>query len=142
MQSTDQAHKNENEYPVVIYDGVCHLCNSSVQFIIRHDIKKRFRFAFLDSVYAKALTGSDPSLRTTDSVWFVRKGKIHVRSTAVLMILRELGGIYLLTGIFFIIPAFIRDRTYDWIARHRYRWFGRYDRCMMPSPEIYERFIP
>lgn len=127
---------------VILFDGVCTLCNSSVQFVIRHDKEARFRFAALDSPVAKALLeGHDLSTLDLDSVIYLRHGKAFTRSSAALNIAKDLGGAWRLLSVFLIVPRPLRDLVYDLIARHRYRWFGKEDSCMLPTAELKARFL-
>lgn len=127
---------------VVLFDGVCNLCNASVQFIIRHDEQAKFRFASLDSEPANALLkGHSFAEKDLDSVVYLRGEKALVRSSAALYIAKDLGGVWSLFSIFLIVPRPVRDLVYDLIAKYRYRWFGKRDSCMMPSPELKARFL-
>lgn len=126
--------------PVILFDGVCNLCNSSVQWIIRRDGRARFRFASLQSSYAQNLPLLQ-GLVLPDSLVLIADGKVYVKSSAALRIAGLLGFPWLLLKGGLIIPRFIRDAVYDFIARNRYRWFGKQEFCMMPSPELKSRFI-
>ena len=125
--------------PVVLYDGVCKFCNRSVKFILRVDKKGVFRYAALDSAFAiEALKKEEP----TDSGILLYKGKIYRESDVLPHILLILGGWWKpLAWLILIFPRFIRDNVYRWIARNRYKWFGKYDSCPIPKPEWKERFI-
>ena len=128
--------------PVILFDGVCNLCNASVRFIIRRDRKNNFRFASLQSDFAQQLFQQlqfDAS--GIDSVVLYENGKLYVRSTAALKIARGLNGLWFLLYGFIVVPPFIRDAVYDFIARNRYKWFGKKDFCAMPEPGMKERFI-
>lgn len=125
-------------YPVIFYDGVCGLCDKSVQFIIAHDKKKIFRFAALQSDLAKEALGDQI---TFDSFIYYEHGKAYYRSTAALMTIRKLGGLWQLLYGFIIVPPVIRNAVYDWVARNRYKWFGRFDACKIPTPEQRSRFL-
>ncbi len=129
-----------SEHPIVFFDGVCNLCNGAVQFIIRHDKQKRFLFAPLQSEAGKravaALQGTAP-----DSIILFYEGRYYIKSAAVLRIARLLGGVWALGYAAIIIPRFLLDPLYGFIARNRYRWFGRHDECMIPTPELRERFL-
>lgn len=128
--------------PVILFDGVCNLCNSSVQFIIRHDPRSRFHFAALQSDFGQSqLELHGFSKEQLLSVVLVINGKAYDKSRAALEIARRLSGLWPLMYGFMIIPAFIRDFFYNWISRNRYRWFGRQDECMIPTPELKARFI-
>lgn len=127
---------------IILFDGVCNFCNSSINLVIRNDRKNIFKFAPLQSETAQKLLkryNVDPS--KTDSVVYIEKRKAHVRSSAVLHILKHLKGPYPLLFGFIIIPPFIRDQVYDYIAKNRYRWFGRKESCMIPTPEVRQKFI-
>ena len=128
----------------ILFDGVCNLCNSFVQFIIKHDPNGRFRFASLQSEVGRQLlaahsitiVSADP-----ESVLLVANGKVYSHSTAVLRILRKLGGMWSLLYAGMLLPRFARDAAYRFVARNRYRWFGREEACMLPTPELAQRFL-
>ena len=130
------------EPPVILFDGVCNLCNQSVQFVIRHDPASRFRFAALQSEFGQSqLDRYHFDKNQLLSVVLVINGKSYDRSSAALEIARRLDGLWPLLYVFVIVPPFIRNFVYDWISRNRYRWFGRTDECMIPTPELKARFI-
>lgn len=128
--------------PVILFDGVCNLCNSSVLFIIQRDPKARFRFASLQSDFGKAqMLRFGLNSSALNSVLLIKHETLYQKSNAALEIARNLtGGWPLLYG-FKIIPVFLRDWIYNWIARNRYRWFGKKDACMIPTPELKSRFV-
>jgi len=127
---------------IVLFDGVCDLCNGFVQFIIRRDPKARFRFGALQSAEAKdLLRGSPIRAEDLETVVYLRNGPPLTRSTAALRILGDLGGAWPLCLVLLVVPPFIRDGVYRWIARKRYAWFGKRDTCMVPTPELRARFI-
>ncbi|MFN8244307.1 MAG: thiol-disulfide oxidoreductase DCC family protein [Ferruginibacter sp.] len=130
------------EQPVILFDGVCNLCNSAVQFIIKRDKRAVFLFAALQSGTAQTLLQKAPAtVRALDSFVLVENNKLYTRSAAALRVCRYLrGGWPLLYG-FIIVPAFIRDGVYNWIARNRYKWFGRRQECMIPTPALKARFL-
>ena len=133
---------NETYHPVILFDGVCNLCNSSVQFVIKHDTKKIFRFASLQSVAGeKLLTQYHLSKANYTSFILIVKGRAYTRSTAALKVAQKLSGAWKLLYVFIVIPPFIRNAVYDLIARNRYKWFGKKDSCMIPSPELKARFL-
>jgi predicted DCC family thiol-disulfide oxidoreductase YuxK len=118
---------------VVLYDGVCHLCQRSVQFIIRHDKKNKFKFASLQSEFAQNRL-SDIHFNNSRETIVLLKGTQHFeKSDAVLEIVKNLSGAWPLLYVFKIIPRFLRDAVYTYIANHRYRWFGKSDVCMLPT---------
>lgn len=127
---------------LVLFDGVCNLCESSVQFIIRHDPKARFRFASLQSDYAQQLL-KERGLQTKkfDSIVLVQNNQLFQRSDAALRIARGLSKGWSLLYVFIVVPRFVRDAVYNMIAANRYHWFGKKDACMIPTPELKSRFI-
>jgi len=127
---------------VIIFDGVCNLCNGLVKFIIKRDKKKRFRFAALQSDYVKTIENNyELSLADLNTVILIKNGKIYTKSSAVLLIAIGLGFPYSLAICFFIIPPFIRNYVYGFVAKNRYRWFGKLDTCIFPSGDLKGRFI-
>ena len=128
--------------PIILFDGVCNLCNDSVQFIIRQDKSEKFLFASLQSDFAEEKMkqfGLDNS--SLDTVVLIDGDRVFTRSSAGLEVLKRLGGLWQLFYAFIIIPAPVRNIIYDWIARNRYRWFGKKDECMIPTPELKKRFL-
>ena len=131
---------------IIFFDGVCNLCNGFVQFVIRHDPEGRFRFAALQSDAARHLLaahGLPPTALAAepDSVLLLSGGRLYSHSTAVLRIARGLGGGWQLAGVGGLLPRAWRDALYRFVARHRYRWFGRQESCMLPTPALKERFL-
>lgn len=132
-----------SEYPYIIfYDGICGLCNQSIQFIIKHDKKKIFRFAALDSEFAKSLLQSNHiKTENIDTIILMVNNKSYLYSEAVLKIFSLLGFPYNILLIGFILPKSIRDRIYKWIARNRYRIWGKYDSCPIPTEHQQKLFL-
>jgi predicted DCC family thiol-disulfide oxidoreductase YuxK len=130
------------EHATVLFDGVCNLCNGSVLFVIDRDPAGYFRFVALQSDTARRLLaehgGPPPDL---SSIVLVEGGRVYTRSTAALRIARRLTGPWRLLHVCLLIPHPIRDAVYDWVARNRYRWFGREEACRLPSPELRARFL-
>jgi predicted DCC family thiol-disulfide oxidoreductase YuxK len=133
----------DNVFKVILFDGVCNLCNSSVNFIIDRDTKNEFRFAALQSEVGQRLLSSMPaaSLKDFDSVVLIEGDRIYKKSTAALRIARSLKGIWSWLYIFILIPRFLRDPIYNLIANNRYRWFGKKDSCRIPTAELRSRFL-
>ena len=128
--------------PVVFFDGECGLCDRFVKFLIQKDKAHRLRFATLQGETARSnfpALGSDPDLW---SVRYVRGGRGYVRSAAAIRAISSLGGLWTAANAILIVPRFIRDGVYKYVATHRYRWFGKFDACMLPSPTLRERFLP
>jgi len=132
--------------PVLLYDGLCGFCDTTVQFILRHDRNKTLRFAPLQGDYARHVIARHPELGGVDSLILVDHDasgveRVHVRSSGALAVARYLGGPWHLARATAIVPRFIRDLAYDGFARIRYRVFGRHESCPIPSPEQRARFI-
>ena len=126
---------------IVLFDGVCNFCNSSVQFIIRHDKSNALKFASLQSNTGQELIAKYNIPKDVDSVIFIDNGNAFIKSEAALRIADNFGGVWKMMRILKVIPAFIRNLFYDIIARNRYKWFGKKETCMIPSPEIRNRFM-
>lgn len=129
-------------HPVVLFDGVCNLCSGSVKWIIRRDPDAVYRFAPLQSDVGREHL-LECGLPTDDVETFVlvEDDECYTKSTAALRIAVGLGGIYLVLYPFLYVPRFLRDAVYDFVANHRYDWFGRKDECMVPTPELRDRFL-
>lgn len=132
--------KSPKQKSVVLFDGVCIFCNDSINFLIVHDKYQRFHFSALQGEYAKSLELSE-ELQDLNSIVFYHNEKIYTRSKAIILILRELGGIWVFLLPLLLIPQLILDIPYNIIAKNRYRFFGKKESCMMPSKEIRERFL-
>lgn len=152
------------ERPVVLFDGVCNLCNSFVQFVLDHERGPELRFAALQSDAARALLASAGSIAWVDAelgvgpaatspsdgesgesgpatIVFVERGRAYVRSTAALRIARYLRTPWRLLYVLTVVPRFLRDAVYRWIGKNRYRWFGKTETCRVPTPELRARFL-
>ena len=128
--------------PVVLFDGVCNLCNGWVKFVVRRDPVGRFRFASLQSPFAaEALGGRGFPRDFLGSIVLLEDGVVYTKSDAVLRVARGLRAPWPLFALLRLVPRTVRDVAYDWIARNRYRWFGKRDACMLPSPQDAARFI-
>jgi predicted DCC family thiol-disulfide oxidoreductase YuxK len=127
---------------VVVFDGVCNLCSRSVQFILKHEAEPRFRFAPVQSPAGSQLL-RDAGFDSADVKTFVllSHGTVYTRSSAALRIAKSLKGPWKLLRVAWLVPRPIRDWMYDLVARNRYRWFGKTDTCMVPTPELRERFL-
>jgi len=128
--------------PLVLFDGVCNLCNSSVQLIIKNDVKNTFMFSTLqNSLTINYLASKDSKHNEIDSIILITPSKIYTKSSAVLTISKHLKGLYPLLYVFYIIPKPIRDFIYDFIAKNRYKWLGKKDHCMIPSENLKNKFL-
>ncbi|MCY1485989.1 hypothetical protein D3C87_205190 [compost metagenome] len=128
---------------IILFDGVCNLCDSSIQFIIKHDKKDLFRFVALQSEIGMEIIkhiGVDTS--KIDSILLYEPGKAYYyKAEAALKIAKELGGIYTVISWFGILPKFLTNSVYDYIAKNRYKWYGKKDACMIPTPELKAKFL-
>jgi predicted DCC family thiol-disulfide oxidoreductase YuxK len=142
MQKRAKTLNTQVKFPVLLFDGVCNLCNASVQWVLQHDPKGIFYFAALQSETGQRLLqqhGLDAV--NFDSVVLVDGAQIFMRSDAPLEVARRLGGFWWLLYAGKVVPRPIRDAIYNWVARNRYRWFGQREACMLPRPEWKARFI-
>lgn len=127
---------------LILFDGVCNLCNSSVNFVIDHDPRALFSFASLQSDAGKEVLRQNAlPERSLESVMLWQNGKLYKKSRAALEIARQLNGAWPALYGFIIVPAFLRNVVYDFIAANRYRWFGKKDQCRLPEPHLKRRFV-
>ena len=127
---------------ILLFDGYCNLCHSAVQFVIKHEKKQTIKFASLQSEIGKQLL-SQYSINPNkiDSLVFIENGKCYIKSTAALRLLKYLKGLYPLGIVCIIIPTFIRNYIYDYVAKNRYKWFGKKESCWVPTPELKSKFL-
>jgi predicted DCC family thiol-disulfide oxidoreductase YuxK len=129
-------------HAIVLFDGVCTLCNHSVDFVVRHDPARHFKLASLQSEVGQALLARYGLAHDTpDSIVLIEDGRAYVRSTAALKIAAKLDGALPLLQAFLAIPPALRDAVYDYVARNRYRWFGKRETCRLPTLEERARFL-
>lgn len=139
--------KSPAKLTVLLYDGVCGMCNKSVQTILTHDRRGTMRFAALQSDYGQAALARHPEMKNVDSVIFLESSAIpgeecaYARSTAALKVASYLGGPWKLFLIAYVLPRPLRDALYDIVARNRYKIFGKLDSCMLPPPNARTRFL-
>ena len=128
--------------PIILFDGVCNFCNSSVNFVIERDKKSVIKFAALQSDAGQQLLQQfNLSPPEFNSFIFIAAGNIYTASTAALKVCKYLTALSPLLYGFIIVPRFIRDGIYNWISKNRYKWFGKKDQCMIPTPEVRSRFL-
>lgn len=128
---------------VIFFDGVCNLCNASVQFVIARDSKNYFKFAALQSDLAVSkLANYSLQVKQGDSFVLLENGKVYEQSTAALRVAKRLNGLWPLLYAFIVVSPFIRNWVYKFIARNRYKWFGKQESCWVPTPELRSRFYP
>ena len=128
--------------PLILYDGVCNLCNRWVQFVLKHDRRRRFYFAPLQGATAKnILSERFKEQLVPDTVVLIENNKVYTRSEAALRIFKLLGKGWKLFYSLMIVPRFVRDGVYRFISYRRYKWFGKSDSCILPAPEWKDRFL-
>lgn len=130
------------EHPVLLFDGVCNLCNGFVQWLIKRDTQVQFRYASLQSDTGQALL-REAGLPTDEisTVVLADNGRFYTHADVSLRIAQRLGGAWRLMGICYLVPRPIRNTVYNWVARNRYRWFGKAESCMIPTPELKRLFL-
>lgn len=126
---------------IVLFDGECNFCDHSVQFIIKRDPNAHYKFASLQSDIGQRLVESYQVPSNMDSLLLIDGDHCYHQSTAALHICKHLSGGWKFFYYLLIIPRPIRDKVYQWVAKNRYKWFGKKDQCMLPSPEIRKRFL-
>ena len=131
-----------NDQPIILFDGVCNLCNNAVQFVIKHDAGGKFLFASLQSdAGQKLLQKFDLPSKDFDSFILLQNDTVYTQSTAALKVMKQLNSGWKLLYGFIIVPPFIRNAVYRFISSNRYRWFGKLDECMLPTPALQARFL-
>lgn len=133
----------DSEQPILFFDGLCNLCNQFVQVVIKHDKRAVFRFSSLQSATGQLVQQHllNEQGKVPDSLVLVYKGRIYVKSDAALKTASILKCAYTLLTIGYVFPRAFRDAIYDAVARYRYKWFGKRDSCMIPTPELQSRFL-
>lgn len=132
----------QDRYDIILFDGVCNLCNNAVDFVIKRDKKDRFKFGALQDAASKSILKENKINQDyIDSIILVRGDQIFYKSKAALEIAKNLSGLWPVLVVFNVIPSFIRDPIYDWIARKRYSWFGKKETCRIPTPEEKQKFL-
>ncbi|MFP5111902.1 thiol-disulfide oxidoreductase DCC family protein [Bacillaceae bacterium C204] len=126
---------------IILFDGVCNLCNSSVQFIIKRDTVGYFKFASLQSESGQTLIKKFGLNNDLNSFVLIENNKVYLKSSAALRVCSKLGTGWRILSIFRFLPPFFRDFLYDIVAKNRYKWFGKEESCMLPLPEWKERFL-
>ncbi len=127
---------------IILFDGICNLCNQSVQFVIEHDSKNQFHFASLQSEFGQNfLKEHHLDAENFNSMIYIENEKFYTKSSAPLKIMKHLDGIISWSSFFIIVPKPIRDVVYSFIAKNRYRWFGKNESCWLPTPELKAKFL-
>ena len=135
-------YQHSYEHPILFFDGVCNLCNGFIQFLIRIDRKRQFHFASLQSPIGQELLAQHQlSTGKLETVLMLHKGKLYTHSDVAIQIAILLRGFWQLLAIARFIPKSLRDPLYQFIANNRYRWFGKRESCMLPTPDVSARFL-
>jgi predicted DCC family thiol-disulfide oxidoreductase YuxK len=131
-----------HQQAIILFDGICNLCNSAVQFVIKRDTSNHFLFASLQSEEGKRiLVQNNVKTYEMSSFILIENERVYDRSTAALKVARQLKGPWKLLYGFMVVPKFIRDFIYKIISKNRYQWFGKKEACMVPTPELKARFL-
>lgn len=128
---------------IILFDGVCNLCDATVNEIINKDKKDEFRFVALQSDLGKEITryiGIDTS-KIDSIIYYVPGHAYHIKADAAIQIARTIGGVYSLLAAFSILPSWLKNSAYDFVAKNRYKWYGKKEQCMIPSPEVKAKFL-
>jgi predicted DCC family thiol-disulfide oxidoreductase YuxK len=127
---------------VLLFDGVCNLCNSSVKWVLLRDKKGEFKFAAIQSEAGQSLLKSfGLDNQPLESVILISGRQAYIKSDAAIKVASKLGGIWTIALFFRLVPRPVRDAIYDWVAKNRYRWFGKQEQCLLPQPEWKDRFL-
>ena len=142
MDTSKTIDKLRETHSILLFDGLCNFCDNSVQFVIKRDPKRLFLYASLQSEAAKEFLKTQPeSLRNIDSIILVTSDNVYTKSTAALKTSILLEGPWFLARIFLVFPTVFRDLVYDFIAKRRYRWFGKFDTCKIPTEDEKDMFL-
>ena len=139
--TVEQMIEHSKVKPIILFDGVCNLCNGFVNFVINHDKEGIVQFCALQDnggVAIRQHLNLGDELTTAVGLW---NGHIYTHSDVLGMIARSLGGFWKLVLPFYVLPKSFRDTVYNWVARNRYHWFGKSDKCRIPTPDEIHRFI-
>ena len=129
-------------HSIILFDGVCNLCNGAVNFVIKRDPGNVFKFAPLQEKQGALLLKTHAiDIQKLDSIVLIENEKVYVKSSAALRIARKMSNLWPLFFVLLIIPSFIRDGVYDFIAKNRYKWFGKKEQCMIPTLGLKEKFL-
>jgi predicted DCC family thiol-disulfide oxidoreductase YuxK len=129
-------------HSIILFDGVCNLCNGAVNFVIKRDPGNVFKFAPLQEKQGALLLKTHAiDIQKLDSIVLIENGNVYTKSSAALRIARKMSNLWPLFFVLLIIPSFIRDGVYDFIAKNRYKWFGKKEQCIIPTPGLKEKFL-
>ena len=144
MESIDASQNNEIEShrSIILFDGVCNLCNGTVNFVADRDPDLHFRMASLQSETGQKLLDRYQLPKDNfETIILIEDGKAFTHSTSILRILKRLSGLWPVLSVFLLLPSPFRDWCYQWVSDNRYRWFGREESCRIPTPEMAHRFL-
>lgn len=134
--------RTQDKYDIILFDGVCNLCNNAVDFVIRRDQNDRFKFGALQDPATKSILKKYKiNQNYIDSIILVRGDLVFYKSKAALEIAKKLGGMWPFLYVFNVLPSFLLDPVYDWIAKNRYKWFGKKETCRIPTPKEKGKFL-
>ena len=129
-------------HSIILFDGVCNLCNGAVNFVIKRDPRNVFKFTPLQEKQGVLLLKKHAvDSRKLDSIVLIENGNVYIKSSAALRIARKMSNLWPLFFVLLIIPSYIRDGVYDFIAKNRYKWFGKKEQCIIPTPGLREKFL-
>ena len=132
----------QSTHSIILFDGVCNLCNGAVNFVIKRDTGNVFKFTPLQEKQGVLLLKMHAvDTQKLDSIVLIENGNVYIKSSAALRIARKMSNLWPLFFVLLIIPSFIRDGVYDFIAKNRYKWFGKKEQCMIPTPGFREKFL-
>ena len=142
MAAQDPSSLQNSNAPIILYDGTCHLCTKTVQFVIQRDRRKQFRFASLQSSFSDQFVEQTPDTQERfASMALIIGNQVYRRSTAALMTAKMLDGWWPLLAALLWIPRPLRDMVYHWLAKHRYQVLGKSESCWRPTPDLADRFL-
>ena len=142
MKTKKNIQELRNTNLIILFDGVCNFCDQSVNFIIKRDTKDKFLYAPLNSdAGIEFIKTQSEKVKNTDSIILITNNKVYSKSTAAIKIVSKLKGLWFLMSLFYIVPSFIRDTVYDYIAKNRYQWFGKLDSCRVINVKEKNKFL-
>ena len=137
-----ESMNKQSTHSIILFDGVCNLCNGAVNFVIKRDPGNVFKFAPLQEKQGALLLKTHAiDIQKLDSIVLIENGNVYTKSSAALRIARKMSNLWPLFFVLLIIPSFIRDGVYDFIAKNRYKWFGKKEQCMIPTLGLKEKFL-
>ena len=137
-----ESMNKQSTHSIILFDGVCNLCNGAVNFVIKRDPRNVFKFTPLQEKQGVLLLKKHAvDSRKLDSIVLIENGNVYIKSSAALRIARKMSNLWPLFFVLLIIPSFIRDGVYDFIAKNRYKWFGKKEQCIIPTPGLKEKFL-